>query len=236
MEYYYSTNHLHETPQKEDYIEEAEEEDALSLCDFTFQDEPISSLPQPNLPTSFPSDSDDFEFSIGTEIKSERLPPLENGIVFCGKSIPHGKPVVNLNLNIPTTTSTQKPFIEDPFCLRSESFNLLRGSTSHFANRSKSVRLPENGNCRYQSSSSRKHKVLIGLVKFPTRMELSDIRKRQDRIAPVPMFHVADGSQPVVAGGGSGGRGHWSLLRRLRFRSHIVGSLARASFGCMSRV
>lgn len=223
MECYYSTtNHVHETQQ--DYVEEAEE-DTLSLCDFTFQDEPISSLPQQNSPTSsFPSDPDDFEFSTGTEIYSQKLPPLEDAVVFCGKFIPRRKPV-DVNI-IPTTTATQKPFIEDPFCLRSESFNLLRGSSSHLANRSKSVRLREN-------ASSRKHKVLIGLVKFPTRMELSDIRKRQDRIAPVPMFPVADRSQPIVAGGG---RGHWSLLRPLRFRSHLVGALARASFSCMSRV
>lgn len=84
MEYYYSTNHLHETPQKEDYIEEAEEEDALSLCDFTFQDEPISSLPQPNLPTSFPSDSDDFEFSIGTEIKAKDFLLLKTALSSVG--------------------------------------------------------------------------------------------------------------------------------------------------------
>jgi hypothetical protein len=41
---------------------------------------------------------------------------------------------------------------------------------------------------QYSSSNSRKHKVLIGFAKIPTKIELSDIKKRQSRQAPAPMI------------------------------------------------
>jgi hypothetical protein len=41
---------------------------------------------------------------------------------------------------------------------------------------------------QYSSSNSRKHKVLIGFAKIPTKIELSDIKKRQSRQAPTPMI------------------------------------------------
>lgn len=237
-------NNLQQTPQ---VCFEEEEEDVLSLCNFTLhdadQDDPISSLPDhPDFPSSSSSPSspdDDFAFSVDIQSEQTQSPALDRNndvVLVFGKSIPCRKPVVN----VPTTSFQERRF-DDPFCLKSESFDILRGPRSQFSTRSNSVRLPETGNCRYgqSSGSARKHKVLIGLVKFPSRMELGDIKKRQDRRPPAPMFPVVENCQLAVASGSGsgGGKGHWGgLFRPLRFRSHLVGALAKTSFGCLPRV
>ncbi|XVF83278.1 hypothetical protein PTKIN_Ptkin16aG0473600 [Pterospermum kingtungense] len=81
------------------------------------------------------------------------------------------------------------------------------------------------------SSSSRRYKVLIGLAKVPQKMELSDIKKRQSRRNPSPMFPpppVVSADLEVVSagdgcrGGGGRRRGHpWSLWRPLRCIPHV---------------
>lgn len=218
-----------QTPQLDYFEEQDQDEDALSLCDFTLHHDADECGA-----VSISSPDDDFEFSAAaTSEETQSLAPHDDGVVFFfGKSIPV--------IDVPTTSFWKPPCLEDPFCLKSESFDTFRGSSrrSHFSNRSSSVRLPETGNCRHGQSSRKHNRVLIGLVKFPSRMELSDIKKRQDRLSPAPMFPVAETSQPVVSAGitGSGGRGHWGcLLRPLRFRSHLLGALAKASFGCIPR-
>ncbi|KAF3433901.1 hypothetical protein FNV43_RR25004 [Rhamnella rubrinervis] len=214
------------------YFDDEPEEDALSLCDLPLTDE-TENLPSSSSSSSSDGDDQDaFEFSTDTESDCRTLPPLD-GVVFCGKSIPLRKPLNHNNNSIvlrPAVPTQKPPRLGGPFCLRSESFKMSRAPASHFATRSKSVRFPPAKG----SSSSRKHKVLIGPAKFPSTMELSDIRKRQDRLAPVMKFPVVDGGQPLVSGEGKGLFG--GLLRPMRFRSSIVGALARACFGCMPRV
>lgn len=119
---------------------------------------------------------------------------------------------------------------------RSESFN--KSQTFHSArltspSRPSSFRAPATGSYRYQSGGSRKYNVLIGLTKIQPEMDLSEIRKRQGRRGPVPLFPVAGVEEPVIA---SGGRSHWGLLRPLRSKSRLGRVLALASFGCFPRV
>ncbi|OMO71638.1 hypothetical protein CCACVL1_18116 [Corchorus capsularis] len=98
--------------------------------------------------------------------------------------------------------------------------------------------------CSSSSSSLKKHKVFIGLKTIPQKMELSDIKKRQVRKSPSPMFPpVPAGSLELMAagdgcrGGGAGGRSHhWGLLRPLRCRAHFASALAKASLGCIPHV
>ncbi|PON58544.1 hypothetical protein PanWU01x14_165750 [Parasponia andersonii] len=231
------------------------EDDAISLCNFSNGND------EENDVVSYNDDPNDaFEFST-----TETL--LTTGhtetLLFCGKSIP-----CRLNSKLPisfpqTTSLSQTPHATSSFsrsATESGSLNNgIKAQSSRFHNvrtatttttpppppRSSSLRLPEARNSRYlqnySSSSSicsRKHNVLIGLTKFPPKMELSEIRKRQSRRAPVPMFSSAacGGDQPVVAGGQSGGKGNWGLLRPLRFRSNLVSALARVSFGCIRHV
>ncbi|VVA12284.1 PREDICTED: conserved [Prunus dulcis] len=95
---------------------------------------------------------------------------------------------------------------------------------------------PATGSCRYQSSKSRKHKmVLIGsLVKPQPKMELRDIKRRQSRRVPKPMFPVANATELVAAAPADGGGAlHKGLLRPLRCRAHLVSALVKASFGCI---
>ncbi|GAV73487.1 hypothetical protein CFOL_v3_16972 [Cephalotus follicularis] len=90
---------------------------------------------------------------------------------------------------------------------------------------------------RYHSCNSNKHKFLIGSAKVPWEMQLSDIKKRQKRRAPTPMFPVVTTEREVVNGHREAvGSGCWGLLRPLKFRSNIVRALAKAYLGCIPRV
>lgn len=66
--------------------------------------------------------------------------------------------------------------------------------------------------------------MLIGLVKYQPEMDLSEIRKRQSRRAPAPMFPVMKGGeQSALADGKSGSaKGHWGLMRMVRCRFHLL--------------
>ncbi|GMY08729.1 conserved [Fagus crenata] len=209
------------------YLQDLEEseEDTLSLCDLLIDDQEPDSYSPKYFPNS-PSRPDMFEFS-----KNPINPTNpKDTMIFCGRVI-HQK-------NQQDQSHRQALFLS-----RSESFN--KSQKFHSARftgnaRSNSLRVPTpapaTGSSRYyHKSDSKKHKVLIGLAKIQPEMDLNEIRKRQGRRAPVPMFPVVDGGEPVVAGGGkSGGTGksHWGLLRPLRCRGHATNALARAAFGC----
>lgn len=88
--------------------------------------------------------------------------------------------------------------------------------------KSKSCRNPETGSCRlsYRSSSSRKHKVFIGygLANIPTKMELSDIKKRQNsRRNPAPMFPdvTAHGGCDIIKPAAADRKGHRVVFTNL---------------------
>jgi hypothetical protein len=195
---------------------EEPEEDALSFCDLPIHNQ--DSEPHhfsPNYQNS-PSRPELFEFSTNSKPETNAS---AGRILFCGRVIHQRDP-------LPAKLQPKQ---------RSESFS--KSQTFHSARltsptRSSSFRAPATGSYRYQSSGSKKHKVLIGLTKIQPEMDLSEIRKRQGRRAPVPMFPPG-GEQPVIA---SGGRSHWGLLRPLRGKSHLARVLALASFGCFPLV
>ncbi|WCJ19367.1 hypothetical protein M5689_001662 [Euphorbia peplus] len=93
-------------------------------------------------------------------------------------------------------------------------------------------------NLRSQSTSGRKQKVMIGLAKMPSKMELSDLRERQNRkiSMPLPPPAVKGGGSAVVSGKGSGGKSRrWGLLRPFRCGAQSLAStMARSSsFGSL---
>ncbi|PON63042.1 hypothetical protein TorRG33x02_277250 [Trema orientale] len=236
-----------------------DDDDALSLCNFSNGNDEENDVVSYNIDD--PNDA--FEFSSTTTTETLLTTDHTETLLFCGKSIPC-RSNSNLPISFPQTTSlSQTPHATSSFSRSATGSsgslnNGIKAQSSRFHNvrtatttppppprRSSSVRLPETRNSRYHqnyssssSSCSRKHNVLIGLTKFPPKMELSEIRKRQSRRAPVPMFSSAacGGDQPIVAGGQSGGKGNWGLLRPLRFRSNLVSALARVSFGCIRHV
>ncbi|KAK1571238.1 hypothetical protein Q3G72_013869 [Acer saccharum] len=88
---------------------------------------------------------------------------------------------------------------------------------------------------RHYLSDSRKDKVLFGLAKIPTKMELSDIKKRQSKRNPAPMV---PGETEVIVDG-SGGRKRHGLVLVVPFKQcgvHVASVLAKASFGCASHM
>ncbi|KAL5800213.1 hypothetical protein ACOSQ4_033097 [Xanthoceras sorbifolium] len=108
--------------------------------------------------------------------------------------------------------------------------------------KSKSCRSPATESYRHRrSSDSRKHKVLFGLAKIPSKMELSDIKKRQSSRKPAPIIPVVHGETTVVSSGvgcGGGRRQRSVLVVPLKQCGvHLANVLAqaKASFGCVSR-
>ncbi|KAL3736419.1 hypothetical protein ACJRO7_025381 [Eucalyptus globulus] len=201
-------------------FEDADADD-LSFCDLPLSaalDHPQGFFTRP--PTSSPQDASDFEFSAGPAISAV------DAFLFCGKSIPYDEResrVGSLLLHSDSFGPRDRP-IASGHLIRSDSVLRVTRSSSSVA--------PATA-CDRSPSPWRRHRALIGITKFPARMELSDIRKRQGRRAPAPLFPVAEGGNDVDAGGRSGG--HWSLLRPLRCRSHLVSALAKASLGCIPR-
>ncbi|XP_070662816.1 uncharacterized protein [Malus domestica] len=187
-----------------DFQQQEVDEDALSLCDLPLYDDNGESEENPITSASYSSAPDDlFEFRVDP---IRRYIPMD--VFFCGK---------------PISPRTQEPLFENPLFSRSESLKF--SSPSHpYSHRSPGSELvPAFGTCRshQQSSNSRKHKVFIGLVKYQPEMDMNEIRKRQSRRAPAPMFPVISSvEQPSVACGKSGsGKGHWGLMRPLRPRT-----------------
>ena len=109
---------------------------------------------------------------------------------------------------------------ENRVLLRSESSS---GGTNGFVSwlRSPSGR---EGRCRRSESGRRSYKTVL---KFPLQMELSDIKKRQDRREPLPPPPL-----PIITakdeGDSDGGESCWELVRPLRRQ----GTLKNAFFGC----
>ncbi|KAJ9175575.1 hypothetical protein P3X46_014118 [Hevea brasiliensis] len=182
----------------ENTIEEFE--DALSLCDLSdlcdHETEPSNEIP------SSPSSQDFFEFISTSETNST----VDDNIIFCGKVI---------------SCRTEDDQRNPPF--KSSTSSLL---TKNNASNSSSKHSSKSGTFRCPSANSRKHKVMIGLARIPSKMELSDLRERQNRRIPSPMIPaVSSGEASGVSNGVSSGKSHWRLLRLFRFRSHDVASM-----------
>lgn len=226
------------------------EEDELSFCDLPMHNNDTESSAFSTCPTSEDDQEDDdpFEFLTSPEAK----PATDQTIVFCGKPIVGAKQVhhpkkglfvrrdqysfkkcqyyngnnntrsdVVVSVKTPTSVGAPK---------RSNSFRFGGGTN-------KAASSPENRGYLYNrrgNDGSRKNKVnCIGLVmKVQSEMELSDIRKRQGRRSPAPMFPATGGSGEQE----SGGRSYWALLRPLLCRVHFMSALSKATFGCLSHV
>ncbi|EXB80111.1 hypothetical protein L484_013438 [Morus notabilis] len=226
------------------------EEDALSFCDLPMDNNIVKNTEQKGAniisPTSSEDDQDLFEFFTSPEAK----PAAETEtIVFCGKRIEPAKqpseyvkrPGKGLSLFIKKESFKKCQFYKHS---RSDVVSAKRpvsprgvggnrsGSFRFGGGPNKTAGIPATGSHRYSRSGkggSRKHKVMIGLVKLQPEMELSEIRKRQGRRSPAPMFPATG-----VTGEEAGGRSHWGILRPLWCRAHFVSALTKASFSCLS--
>ena len=145
---------------------------------------------------------------------------LPNDIVFCGKVITH---------QTRTEPDPSRKRRKTPSSLRSQSFSKVKSGPciSSQEKRSESFRWPGIGGNRKHNNG------LFGIVKYPSTMELSEIKERQSRKEPVPLpkFKVGEGGELVVVDGGKGNR--WELVRPMRRRHVLMNAFVKAWFGCI---
>ncbi|KAK3232379.1 hypothetical protein Dsin_004260 [Dipteronia sinensis] len=210
-----NTNNLHDLEEEEK--EESDQDDAVSLSDYLTDDQEVLDSSSSTVLRCSSNNDYSFEFPFNGGSSSTSANTGQNGVAFV----------------------TAVNFFGSPF---DDRFRQDQKSTSNFILpvKSKSCRsppAPATESLRYRQqhrhylSDSRKHKVLFGLAKIPTKMELSDIKKRQSKRNPAP---VVPGETAV----GGGGKRHSSVLV-VPFKQcgvHIASVLAKASFGCVSRV
>ncbi|KAF7131976.1 hypothetical protein RHSIM_Rhsim09G0153900 [Rhododendron simsii] len=206
MEEYYSTP-------KMDNQDETEE--TLSFCDIPIYssesaDWENSSKEDQSLPSSSTSssssDQDLFEF-FSEEWSNSSTYPVQN-IVFYGKLIiPFKEPEL---ISIDTTHNLERKSPQKP---RKKLANKAAKSGG------------KNGFCVRKvlflgsPAKWRWNLLACGLgARFPTEMELSDIRSRQrKRSQPAPLFLGGGGDKKV-----SGGKGLWAMIKSLGGRHHSI--------------
>ncbi|KAJ9159959.1 hypothetical protein P3X46_025407 [Hevea brasiliensis] len=194
----------------ENTIEEFE--DALSFCDLSDLCD-IEIEPRNEIPGSPSNQEDFFEFST-SETKSTIV---DDNIIFCGKLISCRTEDYPRNPPLPSSITSSS---SSPSLLSKNKINTSSSFSRHSS---------RSGTSRCPSANSRKHKVMIGLAKIPTKMELSDLRERQNRRTPPPVLPVVD------SGVSDSGKSHWGLFRLFRSRSRDITSiLPKTSFGCIS--
>lgn len=204
------------------------EEDALSLCDLS------SSTLDADTSEAFGSPFPIEQFDFSGDQMEEAISSIDS-ILFCGRSIPFEKPRnfrayeeqrSRLSLlrsdSFKRQLSWRREFTPGARIMRSNSFRSL--STSKDS--------PTAG-----TSQRRKYKAIIGVTKFPSKMEMSDIKKRQRRQAPAPLVPAAyDGIEAVVAVATGRSGSHWGLLSPLRCKSHLMNAFGRVSLSCIPHV
>ncbi|PON58546.1 hypothetical protein PanWU01x14_165770 [Parasponia andersonii] len=243
--------------------------DALSFCDLPILDKDVDTELDPSLDSyrqnnnssPSPEELDDegegmFEFYINPDILTDHnvVSAEKEGIVFCGKSIIPPKEVVTRHRRSSGRSSIRR---ESSFKKNQVPYNNSASTTISTAvtrssdHRSSSFRLggpkrplPGTGSsrCLGGGGGGRKRKVIIGLVRFQLaepKMELSEMRRRQSRRSPAPMFPAAadrGGGEPGGGGRSSRSTTHWGLFRPLRCRAHFVSAWTKASLRCLPYV
>lgn len=251
---------LQQHKEEEEEESDQEQEDAISLCDLStdhYQEDSDNYDNGGNL------EEDNFEFSfsdpsIVTNQNGAGLVNCDdsdiNAINFCGKIIGYNNNNNNNSSNNnKAKNDKQQGEAVDTTRVENQTRRLKKSASSQSQQATGSYRCRSSS----KSNSSRyKHKVLIGLAKIPTEMDLSDIKKRQSKMrkpttttttSPVPQVTAAsvelaasggeNGS--AVGGGGSGSErrrnnNRWSLIRSLTCGTRFANVFAKTAFGCFS--
>lgn len=193
-------------------MEEEDAEDALSLCNLQLNNEELESDEYEKNPNpSF--DQELFEFlgtDTDTRASSDHETNSEKQIVF-GKLISYEE--------------------EDDHNLISESFDATHSTSFRFSIPKPTPARPADS-CQYSSTSVRSHKHNFFFVpeKFRPDMDLNDIKKRQSRRPPAPLFPTVDGTS--VEGEK---RVKWGLIGLVKTR-HSGRASAKASTDCIPHV
>lgn len=246
---------LQQRKEEEEEESDQEQEDAISLCDLStdhYQEDSDNYDNGGNL------EEDNFEFSfsnpsIVTNQNGAGLVNCDdnniNAINFCGKIIGYNNNNNNSSNNNNAKNYKQQGEAVDTTRVENQTRRLKKSASSQSQQATGSYRCRSSS----KSNSSRyKHKVLIGLAKIPTEMDLSDIKKRQSKMrkpttttSPVPQVTAASvelaasggDNGSAVGGGGSERRrnnNRWSLVRSLTCGTRFANVFAKTAFGCFS--
>ncbi|KAK7277308.1 hypothetical protein RIF29_18459 [Crotalaria pallida] len=145
-----------------------------------------------------------LDFNFPTPISPDTA--LQNDVVFCGKVM------IQKSEPAPSTERTNKK----PFLTKCESLRKPNPVRNQRWGDSRLLRRSSSSSC-----SRRRHfNGLFGAVKFPVQMELSDMRRRQERRGKERLL-------PEIPADG-GRRYCWQLIRPLK---RSLGAFAAALFG-----
>ncbi|XP_068653412.1 uncharacterized protein [Aristolochia californica] len=191
---------------------ESDADEALSLCDLPIKDGGSEDRREPS------PDKDMFEFfsDVSAEMCAAEDVFLRGTIVPNSYRAPSKEEKKNTNHASKRGSSThQRSYSLDTLFQEPRS-----GSHRNYRKlqRASSAESPKvgSGKC-LRVSSSRRHKwhlLTFGLIRPPAEMEMEDIRNRQRRLNPSPLFPSGDPGS-VAGGREEGNKNSWRLLRAL---------------------
>uniref|UniRef100_A0A5B7CAY1 Uncharacterized protein n=1 Tax=Davidia involucrata TaxID=16924 RepID=A0A5B7CAY1_DAVIN len=221
-----------ENPNMED-LDEAEE--TLSFCDLLIYSDAVdwedfSKEDQSSSSSSSSSDQENY-FEFFSEEWNTNTPTTTGNIIFCGKLIPYKDPAAaSVADELEINKKQQKP--KNRWLFRSWNSNSFNKSNSSKSNGTKASRV----SILTSPAKSRWYLYAFGLARFPTKMDLGEMKNRQSRQGPSTMFRW-DGGDEKLAVGGSRGMGLWGLIRDLGCGGHRhANAVVKASIGCIPRV
>ncbi|KAL3520700.1 hypothetical protein ACH5RR_018849 [Cinchona calisaya] len=237
----------------EEYLTEEEdqeaEEDTLSFCNLTMQEEYYKDSSLQQSPRNSSSAQDGFDF-FNNETNPEFFSTPD--IIFCGKLLSmHEEEDDYLNeyqkrdyLTMVRSHSfrrpDQYPFFDNERDLSPAKISSGSGrfssniSNSHaHADSTYHVQKVNITSLTSMSAKSRRRMFMFGPVKFKPEMELSAIKERQGRRRLPMSTPVVDGGEAVASGGGKRSGRNWNIVRSsLRGRGQLTAVFAK-SFGCI---
>ncbi|KAI3799744.1 hypothetical protein L1987_35045 [Smallanthus sonchifolius] len=199
-----------------EYIDDAE--DTLSLSNFLMEDDAIDSeqLSKPNHSSGSTSSSSSLSeqdflgfFSEEWSKNASYINSSEN-IVFCGKVVSSKRPIAG-DRKLETKGQTHPLFRSN-----SDSFRFIRLKTASRRIASRSKSMPNRS-----ASFPCKSRLMVfmfgsGSSKFPTKVDMSDIKSRQLRQQNTSTVSGwVDGGKEESDGGTSGKKGWWRLVDAL---------------------
>ncbi|KAH7537385.1 hypothetical protein FEM48_Zijuj03G0086900 [Ziziphus jujuba var. spinosa] len=213
-------DHLNDTVSDIQDLDESISDDELSLCDLPINDHEEEKEEKSHLhgASLFPDNSFEFEFVAN--------PIHETGSTYKPEPNPENPKTHEFYRNLSNGLFLRREYsFKRSQSWRSESFKPPSVAAKRSpAAEGKCRRLPING-------SYRKQNVLIGLVKFQPKMEMSEIRRRQSRQSPAKMFPATEGVEVTVAGNGNAEAvTQWGLLKPFRCRTHFLRALTKVLF------
>lgn len=226
-----------------------ETEETLSLCDlpihsdsFKWEDDFSNKFDG-----RYSSDEDNNVFEFFSEDFTASTYPSGKEVIFCGKYIPYK---AELPTGLEKTQNFKIPHKQNPtkknsrFQWKSLSFKRLlkqnssksvKQSNNKYSSKPQGVRdskmfgtfSGENKvSLSASSTKSRWYLFLFGMGKFPIEMELTDIKSRQSKRFPSPMFSSSydDNSNNTER---RSDKGLWRLLRGLGYRSQPINAVTK---------